>query len=61
MAECEYCSKDNTEINLQGDDGIIINENKEAYIFAEHYRNERVRINNIKYCPMCGNKLTTIN
>ena len=55
--ECEYCSKDNTEDNLRCDDGIIIDKNKEVYIFAEHCRNERVRITNVKYCPMCGKKL----
>lgn len=42
--ECEYCSKDNTEENLRGDDGIIINKNKGTYIFAEHCRNERIKI-----------------
>ena len=55
--ECEYCSKDNTENNLRGDDGIIIDKNNKAYIFAEHFRNEHVRITNINYCPKCGKKL----
>lgn len=57
MKKCEYCS-DNTEASLSGDDGVIIDKGMRAYIFAEHYRGEIVRINNINYCPKCGKKLT---
>lgn len=56
--ECEYCSEDNTESGLSGDDGIIIDKYiNEAYIFAEHFRDECVRITKINYCPRCGKQL----
>lgn len=56
---CEYCdTKLNTENYLQGHDGICYNEkNKQYYIYAEHFRNERVFILDVKYCPYCGRKL----
>lgn len=55
---CEYCNTEiNTEDNLQGHDGICYDDkNGQYYIYAEHFRNERVFID-VKYCPQCGREL----
>lgn len=53
---CEYCQDNNTEEMLRGYDGIV-QEDDNAYIYIEHFRNEKLRIENIKYCTMCGRKL----
>lgn len=52
--ECECCSKSNTEISLQGSDGIIIGQGARAYLFAEHSKGGRVTIPDVKYCYKCG-------
>ena len=59
MEECEYCDiEKNTEVYLEGSDGIVFNKKKnEYYIFIEYFRNECIRIRDIKYCPMCGKQL----
>jgi len=53
--QCDYCFN-NTEEILRGDDGVVESDGT-FYIYAEHFRNEYIRIDNIKYCPMCGRKL----
>ncbi len=53
---CEYCDKNNTPRDLRGEDGIV-QENGECYIYIEHFRNEVLTIDDVKYCPMCGRKL----
>lgn len=55
---CEYCDESNTEESLVGLDGIIYDKTKnEYYLFVEHFRHERIRIKDIKYCPMCAREL----
>lgn len=56
MNKCEYCSDENTIDLLRGDNGVVKVDDK-YIIYAEHFRNERVIIENVKYCPMCGIEL----
>jgi hypothetical protein len=54
---CDYCSEENSEDNLRGDDGIIFNtKQNKHYLYIEHFRNEITRIE-VNFCPRCGNKL----
>lgn len=54
---CEYCDERYKEEDLAGDDGVLYDEKRGHYLFIEHFRNEKHRIYNIKYCPMCGRDL----
>ncbi|WP_405169406.1 hypothetical protein [Paenibacillus sp. FSL H3-0286] len=54
----EYCSEENKESDLCGSDGVVYDtENNNYYLFAEHFKDEKVRID-VKYCPECGTCLT---
>lgn len=54
---CEYCKEGLTEPSLCGDDGVIHDKRNDSYyIFAEHYKDECIRIK-VNYCPRCGRKL----
>lgn len=58
---CDYCNVSTQEHHLQGADGVVYDaKNDSWYLFAEHFRNEKVRINGMKYCPKCGRKLHTV-
>jgi hypothetical protein len=57
---CEYCESKYNEVDLRGSDGIVYDEKwNKFYIYAEHYRNEVVRID-VDFCPKCGNQLEVI-
>lgn len=46
------------KIILRGCDGVLYNsKTNNYYIYIEHFRNEKNRVEDIKYCPMCGVKL----
>lgn len=55
---CSYCSEVNQEKDLEGTDGICFDEKTcTYYLYIEHFRYEKNRVTNIKYCPYCGRKL----
>lgn len=56
QTKCEFCDEYNTENNLLGGEGIVVNKDKK-YLFIAHFQNEYYRIN-VKYCPECGKKLS---
>lgn len=52
---CEYCSKENTEGNLVGEDGVICKDGKH-YLYIEYFLGEKYYIE-VNYCPECGREL----
>lgn len=57
--QCDYCSKNNTEEMLRGDDGIYYdNTTEKHYLYVEHFRNEIHKIE-VNHCPKCGIHLSS--
>jgi len=55
---CDYCSGKNKKYNLEDIDGIHYNKKSNIYYFIiEQFKNKCIKIE-IKYCPLCGKKLT---
>ena len=55
---CNYCSEENKKYNLEDINGIHYDKKSNIYYFiVEQFKNECIKIE-IKYCPLCGKKLT---
>jgi hypothetical protein len=58
ISMCEYCENNIVDENsFVGGDGVYHDKKtNEYYLIAEHFRNERIKIQ-IFYCPQCGREL----